>query len=178
MTQMESNERQWILAIDPGTDESAYVVFDGERVRGCSITTNSELLNLMQPANLFDTLVIEAVSSFGMAVGREVFETVWWSGRFFEKWESSGGYAHRLYRHDVKLHICGQTRAKDANIRQALIDRFGGSRTAAVGTKKKPGPLYGVRSHCWAALAVAVTWWDLNRGEVAAVKRTREIKPN
>jgi hypothetical protein len=41
-------------------------------------------------------------------------------------------------------------RAKDANIRQALIDKLG-----AVGTKKAPGPLYGISGHLWAALAVA-----------------------
>ena len=39
-----------------------------------------------------------------------------------------------------------------ANIRQALLDLIGPQ-----GTKKAPGPTYGVRSHEWAALAVAVT---------------------
>jgi hypothetical protein len=48
--------------------------------------------------------------------------------------------------------------AKDANIRQALIDRFGGSKEAAIGTIKRQGPLYGVKGHEFAALAVAVTW--------------------
>ena len=64
--------------------------------------------------------------------------------------------ASLVYREDVKLHLCGSPRAKDANIRQALIDRWGG-KAEAVGTVKKPGPLYGVKSHAWSALAVAVT---------------------
>jgi hypothetical protein len=42
-------------------------------------------------------------------------------------------------------------RAKDANIRQALIDKIGPQ-----GTKAQPGPTYGIKSHSWAALAVAV----------------------
>ena len=59
-----------------------------------------------------------------------------WAGRFAEA-------AHRvpvvmLPRRAVKLALCGDSRAKDANIRQALIDRFGGS--AAVGRKAAPGP--------------------------------------
>jgi hypothetical protein len=48
-----------------------------------------------------------------------------------------------------------QRRAKDQNIRQALIDRLG-----PPGTKKNPGPTYGVTSHMWSALAVAVTAHD------------------
>jgi hypothetical protein len=42
-------------------------------------------------------------------------------------------------------------RAKDPNVRQALLDKIG-----PVGTKKNPGPLYGVSGHGWSALAVAV----------------------
>ena len=89
-----------------------------------------------------------------MAVGAEVFDTVCWAGRFAEA-------AHRvpvvmLPRRAVKLALCGDSRAKDANIRQALIDRFGGS--AAIGRKAAPGPLYGITRDVWSALAIAVTY--------------------
>lgn len=69
-----------------------------------------------------------------------------------------------MTRRAVKLHLCGSMRAKDGNIRQALVDRFGGQ-AQAVGTKKAPGPLFGLSSHRWSALAVAVTWWDTRRDE-------------
>jgi hypothetical protein len=39
----------------------------------------------------------------------------------------------------------------------------GGERRAAMGTKKAPGPLYGVASHAWAALAVAVAAQEVGR---------------
>jgi len=61
-----------------------------------------------------------------------------------------------LPRRAVKLALCGDSRAKDANIRQALIDRFGGS--AAIGRKTAPGPLYGISRDVWSALAIAVTF--------------------
>jgi len=63
----------------------------------------------------------------------------------------------------VKMHLCGQARAKDANIRQALIDRFGGA--AAIGRKAAPGPLYGISGDVWQALGLAVTWWDRREQE-------------
>ena len=62
----------------------------------------------------------------------------------------------------MKLNLCGNPRAKDANIRQAIIDRFGG-KAAAIGTKKNPGPLYGVSGDVWAAIAVGLTWQDRQR---------------
>ena len=48
----------------------------------------------------------------------------------------------------------------DPNVRQAIIDLFpptGGGKCAQIGTKGQPGPLYGVSSHAWPALGVALT---------------------
>ena len=97
-------------------------------------------------------VVIEMVACYGMAVGAEVFETVFWIGRFWEIARRDIGVT-RLYRKDVKMHLCNSMRAKDGNIRQALIDKLG-----APGTKKNPGPTYGIKADIWAALAVAVTF--------------------
>ena len=140
-----------VLAIDPGPEQSGWCTFDGARLHACGIAKNAELLAAVR-VNLHsaDDLAVEMIASYGMAVGREVFETVLWIGRFQQAWRDPEG-VRLVYRHEVKIHLCGSLRAKDANIRQALIDRFG-----AVGTKRKRGPMYGVRSHTWSALAVAV----------------------
>jgi hypothetical protein len=61
-----------------------------------------------------------------------------------------------VFRRDVKLSLCGSARAKDGNIRTALIDLHGG-KEAAIGRKKTPGPLWGVHADVWAALALAIT---------------------
>jgi hypothetical protein len=149
-----------ILAIDPGPEQSAYVDFRG-RVVDHGILPNDELINmLIGETRVSQTLVIEQIAAMGMAVGAETFETVFWSGRFVEAW---GGEWDRVKRHEVKMHLCGNMRAKDANIRQALLDKFGPGKAKAVGTKRQPGPLYGIKSHCWAALAVAVTYAERSK---------------
>lgn len=157
-----------VFAIDPGNEQSAWVLYDGQRVLDHAKVSNDVLLAQVETMEtlwhlpVVHQVVIEQVESFGMAVGREVFETVFWSGRFAQacparvRWD-------RLPRKAVKLHLCQSMRAKDANIRQALLDRFGEK-----GTKKAPGPLYGIRADEWSALALAVTWHDLHPERMTA----------
>jgi len=165
----------YIIAIDPGPERSGYVVFDGTRVLACGWATTDSIRDVIWKWYDGQTYVVfEGVESYGMAVGVETFETVFVTGRLYEyavrtyavnipdAHEES--YVSRIYRKAIKLHLCGSARAKDANIRVALLDRFGGAK-AAKGTKAEPGPLYGVSGHCWAALALAVTWWD-QQGDV------------
>lgn len=147
-----------LLAIDPGTTHSGYVWIDEQgRVGEASVLPNGEVIDLIE-CELARTktprFAIEMIASYGMAVGKEVFETCVWIGRFVQV--AGPDRVRLVYRKDVKMHLCGTPRAKDANIRQALIDKWGG-KAEAIGTVKKPGPLYGVKSHAWAALAVAVT---------------------
>lgn len=155
-----------VLAIDPGTDQSGWCVFDGGEVMASGVMPNDEMLEYVKRRHFEingHRLAIEMIASYGMPVGREVFETVRWIGRFQQAWHSPELVTF-VYRKDVKLHLCGVLKAKDANIRQALLDRFprtGGGKTPQVGTKTAPGPLYGVASHAWAALAVAVCIKDM-----------------
>ena len=143
-----------IIAIDPGSVQSAFVFYDAvlQRIEAKNIVANPILLKMleMEAIPLGATLVIEQVASMGMPVGEDVFETVFWSGRFVQAFARE---FHRVKRHEVKMHLCGNMRAKDGNIRQSLIDKLG-----APGTKKQPGATYGISGDCWAALAVAVTF--------------------
>ncbi len=145
-----------VIAIDPGPELSALVMWDGTWIAFHTHKPNEEIiarLALFRKSNSGTGCVIEQVASFGMPVGAEVFETVYWSGRFAEAYGAER--VHRIPRMQVKMHLCHSSRAKDGNIRQALIDRFG-----KPGTKSAPGVLYGIKNDLWAALALAVTWWD------------------
>lgn len=144
-----------ILAIDPGSEQSGWVVYEDGRVVECGHWSNEKLVGGLGIIPVFH-LAIEWVDHYGMAVGRDVFETCRWVGKFEEAWW--GDNALLIPRREIKLELCGSARAKDSNVRAALIDRFGG-RQKAIGRKAAPGPLYGVpgdNGHKWAALALAV----------------------
>jgi hypothetical protein len=97
-------------------------------------------------------LVIEMISSYGMPVGKEVFDTCVWIGRFMQ---ASTCPVELIYRNDVKLHFCNSPKAKESNINQALKDRFGDK-----GTVKNKGYFYGFKADVWQAMALAVTYLD------------------
>lgn len=160
ITEDANDSANTVLAIDPGYEVSAYIRYDGARIIDHGIEANAGLLErLSREPDAYVTL--EAIESYGMAVGREVFETVFWTGRLFEAATRRGADVSRLPRKAIKIHLCGTARATDSNLRVALCDRFGGSERAK-GTKKAAGPLFQIKSHEWAALALSVTWWDLN----------------
>lgn len=142
---------RYIFAIDPGPIQSAYVFWDSGKkiILAKGIVKNEDLMTIIWDTN-FDQLVLEMVQSFGMSVGKEIFETVFWIGRFFQ---TAKGAANRIYRKEVKSYLCGSMKAKDGNIRQALIELIGPQ-----GTKKAKGPTYGVKADEWQALGVAITF--------------------
>jgi len=161
-----------IMAIDPGYEQSAYVLYNGRHVLEHAIEPNDALLARLTSGQWrvgeIAVVVIEMIESFGMPVGRETFETVFLIGRIYERATLRTRRAERVTRRTVKLHLCHSARAKDSNIRTALIDRFGGSKAAAIGTKSARGVLYGIRADEWQALALAVTYYE-QRGSRPAV---------
>ena len=155
-----------LLAIDPGNIESAYCLIDKETYKPIEFgkIPNEELrLKLIEYFRYFpiETLAIEMIASYGMPVGREVFDTCVWIGRFSGIFEYLNRDVEYIYRKEEKMCLCNSMKAKDSNIRQALIDRFG-----EVGTKKNQGWFYGFKSDIWAAYAVGVTYLDKEKQNV------------
>jgi hypothetical protein len=154
-----------ILAIDPGNIDSAYVLIDSSYTPIEHAKVKNEVLRelIKQKIKEIPTLesAIEMVASYGMAVGREVFETCVWIGRYTEILESNGIPVTFVYRKDIKMNLCGQTKAKDSNIRIALIDRFAvHDLKNGKGTKSNPDFFANFKADQWAAMAVGVTYLD------------------
>jgi hypothetical protein len=147
-----------ILAIDPGNIESAYAYISENNLMPKSFgkCNNEQLLAMLNKLYEPEHIAIEMIASYGMPVGKEVFETCVWIGRFQEALiKNNAQNIQFVTRKEVKMNLCGSMKAKDSNIRQALIDRFG-----VVGTKKAPGWFYGFKADIWSAYAVGVTYYD------------------
>ena len=100
-------------------------------------------------------MVVEQIQSYQNYIGRETLDTWFWASRFVEVW---GGPWDTIARPTIKGLLCGSAKAKDKDVRQALIDLYGPTKQQAIGLKASPGQLYGLKSHLWAALAVGVAY--------------------
>ena len=160
-----------ILAIDPGNTHSGWCVIDPDTRRPLQFgkTENNELLNLVYgktdaglDVDYCDPVYIEMIGHYGtgMPAGKTVFDTCVWIGRFIEAVGADpahGQHATLVLRPTVKAHLCGSAKAKDPNVRQALIDRFApGQPNHGKGTKADPGWFYGFAADIWQAYALAV----------------------
>ena len=148
-----------IIGIDPGPKESSYVAWDGENVLDYGDRSNEQLIPFIRLYQDDLTLgsariAIEQIRGFGVIGSNDLFDTVFWSGRFYEAWGPQNCIL--VPRKEASRHICGpESKGGDKFIREALIARIGPQ-----GSKKAPGPTYGLAKHRWAALAVAVTARD------------------
>jgi hypothetical protein len=155
-----------ILALDPGNTQTGYAVIEMPEFRLVEFgkIDNEEMLGRIVGSALppVDTVAIEMVANFGMTVGSEVFETCVWIGRFHQAADHPN--THYVYRKEEKEILCGSLRAKDANIRRALIDRYARHDLKnGKGTKGNPDVFYGVSKDVWAAIAVGVTYYELTK---------------
>lgn len=155
-----------LFAIDPGNVQSAFVVVDENyAIHYKEKNENQIVLEWMQGFHP-DKVIIEKIASYGMAVGREVFDTCIWIGRFTQAASALGIPVEYIFRHEEKLAICHSPNAGDTNIRRALIDRFAKHDLKnGKGTKKTPDFFYGFKADIWAAFAVAVTFLDKTNTE-------------
>lgn len=160
-------QNNMILAIDPGNIDSAYVVL-GKDLKPVEFgKVNNEILkDRLEKIYInyeIDYTIIEMVACYGMAVGKEVFETCVWIGRFHEVSLRFSVDVKFIYRKDEKINLCNSMKAKDSNIRQALIDRFAKHDFKnGKGMKKNPDWFYGFKADIWAAYAVGVTYYDMH----------------
>lgn len=158
---------RYIIGIDPGCSETAFCSVDQDlrpiwfekRLNELGYCDLVEHLMTITPPDRVE-IVIENVESFGMPVGREIFDTLIWIGMLHQRLKA---YPITLItRHMEKLTICHSPKANDATIKRALVDRFApDDKNYGKGTKAAPGWFYGFSADVWSAYAIAVTYDDM-----------------
>lgn len=139
-----------VLAIDPGPTTSGVVVWNGERVVNANAAMpNDDVLVLVRGSE--NPVACECIEAMYAHVGKETVRTIRFTGRIEEACHAAKIGLTLMSPQEVKKVVCGTASAKDPAVRQALIDHLG-----PPGTKKAPGVTFGVSSHAWRALAVAV----------------------
>ncbi|MDF2984919.1 MAG: hypothetical protein K0R50_429 [Eubacterium sp.] len=153
-----------VIAIDPGNTKSAYCIIDADTLRPLAfgILKNEELRKEIRAMKFEedDRTAIEMMQSYGNLIGKDVLDTVFWIGRFYEVFRRKT-YAkpQLIYRMEEKMHICHDSKAGDPNIRRALIDRFAKHDfKCGRGTLKNPDWFHGFKDDIWAAYAIGLTF--------------------
>lgn len=166
---MPNGRNIYILGIDPANVQTAYVLlgpglrpFYFDKVENEQAYT--DMMDAIEAAFRKDAhelrVAIEGIESFGLPVGKTTIETCYWIGQLLERFKIYSPVL--IYRHQEKMNLCHSMKAKDGNIRQALVDRFApGDENFGKGTKNNPGFFYGFRADIWQAMAVATTYHDL-----------------
>lgn len=158
-----------ILAIDPGTTSSGVVVYCSQEklvLWSTKALENNEVLALISKVGagastpLPSIVAVERVQAQGLA-GNDVLKTAEWSARFVQSAECFGLPFRWHYRREVCRHLDVSGGKKDSQVRERCIELHGGDKSAAVGVKKSPGPLYGVSGHAWQALGLALLVADI-----------------
>lgn len=152
-----------VIAIDPGNTKSAYCIIDADTLRPLlfGILPNEDLRKEIRAMKFEeeDGAAIEMIQSYGNLIGKDVLDTVFWIGRFYEVFRRKVYRKPELiYRMKEKMHICHDSKAGDPNIRRALIDRFAKHDFKdGKGKKDNPDWFYGFKADIWAAYAVGIT---------------------
>jgi Holliday junction resolvasome RuvABC endonuclease subunit len=147
-----------VLGVDTGNVVSGYVLIhvplSGRMsvVEG-GVVPNEELLRLLRvvPA---DAAGVEKIAYMGtprMGISDSVFDSSELVGKVCLRMEDRDIPVYRLKRKTIFTCLTGKAKSSDKIVSDTLKSRFG-----QPGTKKDPGRLYGVKSHIWSALAVAV----------------------
>ena len=175
---------KYLLAIDPGTTQSAYAMIrEDYSIISAAKVDNEAVLQLVKDGE-YDELVIEHMEARHVknsVIGAETYETCYWIGRYKQAAIDRGNPVHEVYRSQERKRLVPTKKNKlpphpasvgssaDAQIRATLIRRFARhDMKNGKGTAKNKDVFYGFARDMWSAYAVGVVYLDMlkeNAGE-------------
>jgi Holliday junction resolvasome RuvABC endonuclease subunit len=117
-----------IIGIDPGSAETAYCIVRDDLTISCADKLpNGEFIYFLRRCGV-SAVAVEGIQSYGMAVGREVFDTCYMVGRILQTSEDLNLPVSIYNRPEYSKSICGVGKVTDAVLRSSLMARFGGDK--------------------------------------------------
>jgi len=160
-----------VVGLDPGTKQTGLAIWDGSEILHHETIPNQCLLEqLRAPGSglpVSSVVAVERLHPYGVRVGADTFQTIEFFGAVCEclrRFEIV-----RVYRREVKAHWLGKASGNDADIRRAMMERYG-----EPGKKAAPGMLYGIKPDALQALALAVAVYDQMEGDLRLSKKEIE----
>lgn len=158
-----------LLAIDPGPEKSGVLAFDIDKGK-ILLAEESDLGRVRWLITGYHEVTIGRVACEDVTPqlarlidgkptvqSPTVLETMRIVGRVEEVCYGAHVPFYCIARRDV-IRALSLGRANDALVKAELE-----SRGWVKGTKKNPGPAYGVKGHAWQALALAVAWLEMQK---------------
>lgn len=144
-----------LLAIDPGSQRSAWVGFRDGQAQTWGIDPNARMGSRIAAALAYEMMIaVEYPYPRGQMMTYEIVQTIEAIGRMTASVMESE--LIRVNRDDVKLYLLNQRRGTDSQIRSAIVELWGG-KDLAIGKKASPGRFYGMKADMWQALAAGLT---------------------
>jgi hypothetical protein len=172
---MENKTDKPVFALDVGSSRSGWAILEGigklHRVKGVETfgkTENLEVLRIVQEwAGKCHFAIEYPKYQLGQPFQDTHITMATWVGRIMQRLDDLGASYSRIYRYREGMVMLNSSITSDAKIRAAVIAVYG-----PPGTKKNPGPTYGVTNDAWQAIAVGTTY--LKEGDSSVVEATRD----
>lgn len=144
-----------VLGIDPGTTESGYALIDERYTVLEAGKIDSDIVNHLIRMLKPSAVSVESLACYGLAVGREVFETAYWIGEYRQVCKLIDVPIFLYPKPEYGPAITGVRKTTDAVLRQALLLRFG--------SDAKGGPLFKLKGSTDQRSAFAVAAYHLDK---------------
>lgn len=168
-----------LLAIDPGTTQSAYAMLNEDYSLVSAAKVENEVLLTLVKDGEWDEMAIECMEARHVVngvIGSETYDTCYWIGRYEQVAHDRGKPVHRIYRTQERTRLIPTKKNKlpphpdtvgqgaDSQIRATLIRRFAKhDKKNGKGKAAHKDVFYGFAKDMWSAFAVGVVHLDMER---------------
>jgi hypothetical protein len=113
-----------IVAVDPGDTQSGVACLrQDSSVERLAVWPNPDVLHFVREDTPASVLVLEEITYQAKTVGKNIFRTIYFSGRLWEAAVESGKEVYLVPRNVVRRILTGRLNSGDREVRHAILER-------------------------------------------------------